>query len=363
MTHTVASIARALGLAAEGETGLVVTGVAEPALAGPGDLAFAGNPKYADDLAQGQARAALLWAGADWRGLGLAAAILAARPRHAMAGISRLFDPGPEIAPGIHPSAVIDSGAQIGDGAAIGAFVVIGRGVRIGPRARIGAHTSIAEGCIIGADALLHARVTICARVEIGDRFICQSGAVIGGDGFSFVTPEKSGVEEVRETLGHRSELRPQVWARIHSLGGVVIGDDVEVGANSAIDRGTVRATFVGAGTKIDNLVQIGHNAQIGRDCLLCGQVAIGGSARLGDRVVLGGKGGVSDNISVGDDVVAGAGTIIMSNAPAGRAMFGTPAIRMDQQIEAWKHMRRLGRLFAQVAELRQAATKARDTD
>jgi UDP-3-O-[3-hydroxymyristoyl] glucosamine N-acyltransferase len=124
-----------------------------------------------------------------------------------------------------------------------------------------------------------------------------------------------------------------------------------------------VRATCVGAGTKIDNLVQIGHNAQIGRDCLLCGQVAIGGSARLGDRVVLGGKGGVSDNISVGDDVVAGAGTIIMSNAPAGRAMFGTPAIRMDQQIEAWKHMRRLGRLFAQVAELRQAATKARDTD
>jgi UDP-3-O-[3-hydroxymyristoyl] glucosamine N-acyltransferase len=363
MPQTVASIARMLGLVAEGEVGLTVTGVAEPALAGPGDLAFVGSPQYAAELDKGQARAALLWTGADWRGLGLAAAILAERPRYAMAGISRLFDPGPEIAPGIHPSAVIDPSAEIGASAAIGPFVVIGRDVQIGPRARIGAHTSIAEGCRIGADALLHPRVTICARVEIGARFICQPGAVIGGDGFSFVTPEKSAAEEVRQTLGQRGALRPQAWARIASLGGVVIGDDVEVGANTTIDRGTVRATMIGSGTKLDNLVQVGHNAQIGRDCLLCGQVAIGGSARIGDRVVLGGKGGVTDNIIVGDDVVAGAATVILSNAPAGRALFGTPAIKMEQQIEAWKYMRRLGRLFAQVAELREAATRARDKD
>lgn len=361
MAHTVASIARALGLVAEGEVDRAVTGVAEPALAGAGDLAFAGNPKFAEGLAQGQARAALLWAGADWRGFGLAAAILAERPRFAMAGISRLFDPGPEIAPGIHPTALIDRSAEIGDGAAIGPFVVIGRGVRIGPRARIAAQTSIAEGCTIGPDALIGARVTICARVEIGARFICQPGAVIGGDGFSFVTPEKSGTEEVRETLGRRSDLRPQVWARIHSLGGVVIGDDVEVGANTTIDRGTVRATTIGAGSKLDSQVQIGHNAVIGRDCLICAQVGVAGSARVGDRVVLGGQSGVADNIFVGDDVVSGGATAILSNVPAGRVLLGNPAIKMDAQIEAWKHIRRLGRLFAQVAELRETVMKTRD--
>lgn len=363
MAETVASIARAIGLSPVGNAGLVISGVAEPADAGPDDLAFAGSPQFADDLRKGQARAALLWQGADWQALGLEAAILAPRPRYAMSGISRLFDPGPEIAPGIHPSAVIDASAEIGAAAAIGPFVVIGRGARIGPRARIGARTTIAEGCRIGADALIHAGVTICASVQIGERFICQSGAVVGGDGFSFVTPEKSGAEEVRETLGQRSEIRAQAWARIASLGGVEIGDDVEVGANSTIDRGTVRATRIGAGTKIDSQVQIGHNAIVGRDCLICAQAAIGGSAKVGDRVVLAGRAGVSDNITLGDDVVIAAASAVLSNVPAGRAMFGYPAIRMDAQIEAWKHMRRLGRLFAQVAELRDAVTKLRDRD
>ncbi|WP_372841042.1 UDP-3-O-(3-hydroxymyristoyl)glucosamine N-acyltransferase [Phaeovulum sp.] len=358
MAHTVHSIAEALGLVAHGAVDLTISGVAEPALAGPDDLAFAGNPKYAEALRQGQARAALLWQDADWRGLGLQAAILAPRPRYAMSGISRLFDPGPEIAPGIHPTASVDTSARVGQGAAIGPFVTIGRDAQIGPRARIGAHCTIGEGCLIGADALLHPRVTLGARVEVGDRFIAQSGVVIGGDGFSFVTPEKSVTEEVRETLGQRGQTRPQAWERIHSLGNVVIGDDVEVGANTTIDRGTVRATTVGSGTKIDNLVQIGHNAQLGRDCLICAQSAVGGSSRLGDRVVLGGRAGVSDNLLVGDDVVLGAAAVLLSNAPAGRTLLGYPAIKMDAQIEAYKNTRRLGRLFAQVAELREAVIR-----
>ncbi|MFP1645557.1 UDP-3-O-(3-hydroxymyristoyl)glucosamine N-acyltransferase [Pontitalea aquivivens] len=358
MAHTVAQIAKALGARAEGDLSIRIEGASEPAAAGPAQLALAMDPKYAEGLAQGAARAAMLWDGADWQALGLQAAIFVARPRLAMAGLSRVFDPGPEIAPGTHRSAIIDASARIGAGAAIGPFVVIGRGVVIGPGARIAAHVSIAEGAVIGADALILQGARIGARVTIGDRFICHPGAVVGADGFSFVTPEKSGVEEIRQTLGARDQIRAQSWTRIHSLGTVRIGDDVELGANATIDRGTVRATVIGSGTKLDNLVHVGHNVQVGRDCLLCGQVGIAGSSRIGDRVVLAGQCGVSDNIFVGDDVIAGGATKIFSNAPAGRVLLGSPALKMETHVEAWKNIRRLGRLFAQVAELRETVTK-----
>jgi UDP-3-O-[3-hydroxymyristoyl] glucosamine N-acyltransferase len=134
------------------------------------------------------------------------------------------MDPGPEIWPGIHPHAAVDPSAEIGEGAAIGPFVVIGRGVRIGPHARIASHVSIAEGARIGADALILQGARIGARVTIGDRFICQPGAVIGADGFSFVTPEKSGVEEIRDNSGTARGNPAQGWTRIHSLGAVTIG-------------------------------------------------------------------------------------------------------------------------------------------
>lgn len=357
MSYSIAEIARALDARAAGDTDLRVTGAAEPAMAGPDDLALAMAPKYAEGLAEGQARAAVLWDGADWQALGLQAAIFVARPRLAMSGLTRAFDPGPAIAPGIHPTAVIDPSARIAPGAAIGPFVVIGAGVRIGPNARIAPHVHIAEGARIGADALIHAGVRIGAEVRIGDRLVCQPGAVIGADGFSYVTPETSGVEEIRHTLGARTEIRAQSWIRIHSLGTVEIGDDVEVGANSTIDRGTIRATRIGSGTKLDNLVHIAHNVELGRDTLLCAQVGIAGSTRIGDRVVLGGQCGVGDNLFVGDDVIAGGATKILTNAPAGRVLLGYPAIKMDAHIAAQKNIRRLGRLFTQVAELREAVT------
>lgn len=363
MAQTVESIARALGAQAEGDLSLPIDGAAEPSAAGPRQLALAMSAKYEAGIAEGQALAALLSEGADWRALGLKAAIFVARPRLAMAGLSKAFDPGPEIAPGIHSTAVIDPSAEIGEGAAIGPFVVIGRAVKIGPGARIAAHTVIAEHVKIGVQALLLQGVKVCARVVIGDRFIAQPGAVIGADGFSFVTPEKSGVEEIRETLGVREGFADQSWTRIHSLGTVEIGDDVELGANATIDRGTVRATTIGSGTKLDNLVHVGHNVQVGRDCLLCGQVGIAGSSRIGDRVVLAGQCGVSDNIFVGDDVIAGGATKIFSNAPAGRVLLGSPALKMETHVEAWKNIRRLGRLFAQVAELRETVAKLTQKD
>ncbi len=363
MSHSIRDIAAALGAQAEGDLDLRIARASEPATAGPLDLALAMDPRYGDGLAKGQAQAAMLWPGADWRALGLKAAIFAPRGRLAMAGLSAMLDPGPAIAPGVHALAVVAATAQIGAGAAIGPFVVIGEGAVIGVRARIASHVSVAEGARIGDDALICQGARIGARVSIGHRFICQPGAVIGADGFSFVTPEKSGVEEIRATLGHRDEIRAQSWTRIHSLGAVSIGDDVEIGANCAIDRGTIRDTTIGSGTKIDNLVHIGHNVQIGRDCLLCGQVGIAGSARIGDRVVLAGQCGVNDNIFVGDDVIAGGATKIFTNAPAGRVLLGYPAVKMETHVEINKALRRLPRLAARVAAIEKAMSLLPDAD
>lgn len=362
MTHRIGDLAAALGAEAAGDLDFCISGAAEPADAGPRHLALAMSPKYADGLAKGGAMAALLWPGADWHALGLRAAIFAPRARVAMAGISAILDAGPAIGQGVHPMTVIDPSAVIGAGAAIGPFVTIGAGVVIGARARIASHVSIAEGAVIGEDALILQGVRIGARVRIGDRVICQPGAVVGADGFSFVTPEQSGVEEIRATLGHRAEIRAQGWMRIHSLGSVVLGDDVEVGANSTIDRGTIRDTTVGHGTKLDNLVHLGHNVTVGRDCLLCALVGIAGSVRVGDRVVLGGQVGVGDNIFIGDDVIAGGGTKILTNAPAGRVLLGYPAIRMDTHIELQKALRRLPRLAARVQALEAARVSPHNT-
>ena len=363
MHFTIEHIAAALEAKAFGDVDLKVTGASEPASAGPEDLALAMDPKYADGIVEGQARAAIVWDGADWRAMGLEAAIVVPRPRYAMSGLTRLMDPGPEIAPGVHASAVVDQTASIAAGAAIGPFVVIGARVTIGENARIAPHTSIAEDAVIGADALILAGVRIGARVVIGDRFICQPGAVIGADGFSFVTPEKSRVEEARASLGGETAAINASWTRIHSLGSVEIGDDVEIGANTCIDRGTIRATRVGDRTKLDNLVHLGHNVVVGEDCLICGQVGVAGSTRIGDRVVFGGQVGVSDNIFIGDDVVAGGATKILTKVPAGRVILGYPAMKMEQFIEAGQNWRRLPRLMEDVKALKKAVSKDVDDD
>ena len=352
MRHTIRDIATALGAEAVGDLDIVIARASEPATAGPDDLALAMDPHYAAGLSSGQARAALLWPGADWRALGLTAAIFAPRGRLAMAGLSRMLDAGPEIAPGVHALAVIHPLAILGENAAIGPFVSIGAAASIGANARIASHVSVEAGAVIGADALILQGARIGAGVVIGDRFICQPGAVIGADGFSFVTAEKSGVEEIRETLGQRGSINAQSWTRIHSLGAVTIGDDVEIGANCAIDRGTISNTTIGSGTKLDNLVHVGHNVQVGTDCLLCGQVGIAGSARIGNRVVMGGQCGVNDNIFIGDDVICGGATKVFTNVPSGRVMLGYPAVKMGAHVEMQKALRRLPRLAARVAAL-----------
>ncbi|MEI4262352.1 UDP-3-O-(3-hydroxymyristoyl)glucosamine N-acyltransferase [Roseovarius sp. D0-M9] len=363
MSYTIAEIAKALGATALGATDIRVDALAEPADAGPADMALATKPEYAAALPQGRARAALIWEGADWHALGLEAAIVAPRPRFAMSGLTRMMDLGEGWGDGIHPSSVIHESAVLGEDVHVGPLCVIGAGAQIGAGCRIGPQVTIGADARIGEGGLIREGVRIAARVRVGARVIMHPGAVLGGDGFSFVTPEKSGAEAVRETLGDQGGATAQSYVRIHSLGSVRLGDDVEIGANTAIDRGTVRDTVIGDRTKIDTLVMIAHNVVVGTDTLLCGHVGIAGSSRIGNNVVLAGQVGVGDNLFVGDNVIAGGGTKILSNVPSGRVILGYPAMKMDAHIEMYKQMRRLGRLVSDVATLKKSVFKSGQSD
>ncbi len=363
MPFTVGKIAQALDAEVLGDADVIIDHACAPHEAGPDDLALAMSPTYEDALKSSRAKAAIIWPDADWQAYGLVAAIKVPRARLAMARLTQTLDAGPNIQAGIHPSAVIDESALIEDGAAVGPFVYIGPNVRIGQNARVAAHVSIAEGAQMGRNALIMESVRIGARVTIGDRFICQPGAVIGADGFSFVTEEESGVERARRTLGDQGPLKAQSWQRIHSLASVTIGDDVEIGANTCIDKGTIVDTRIGDRTKVDNLVHIGHNNQIGEDCLICGQVGMAGSSRIGNRVILGGQCGVNDNITIGDDVVAGGATKIFTRVHAGAVILGHPALDTQTHLSIYKYTRRLPRLAKDVAELKKALFKSKTSD
>lgn len=359
MSFTVSQIAEAIGAKAEGDGSLIVTGANEPDRATADQIALAMKPAFAATLADGQARVAMLWEGADWRAMGLEAAIMVPRPRVAMAGLTRMFDPGQGYDGGIHPTAIVEPTARLGANVALGPMAYVGPGARIGDNTVIGPQCYVGTDAVIGADSLLHSGTRIMARVRIGDRFIAQPGVVVGSDGHSFVTPEESAVEQARASLGTTVTAKGQSWIRLHSLGAVIIGDDVELGANACVDSGTIRPTQIGNGCKIDNLCHVGHNVRIGNDCLFAAQTGIAGSTVIGNNVVLGGQVGVSDNTSIGDNVVAGGATKIFSKVPAGRVVMGSPAVKMDTHLENYKAIRRLPRLFEQVAALQKAVFKS----
>ncbi len=346
MTISISQLATRLNARFEGQGDIIIHGVREPKDARCEHIALAMDPKFAPDIAQGQARTAVMWEGADWKAYGLEAVILVKRARLAMSGIAKTFDPGLGLQEGIHATAVIDESAHIASNAKIGPLVVIGAGVKIGKNVQIAPQVSIGAGVIIGDDAIIHSGARIGARAQIGDRIIVQPGAVIGADGFSFVTKEKSAVEEARESLGEDVKAAGQEWLRISSLGGVIIGNDVEIGANVTIDQGTIRPTQIGNGTKLDNQVHIGHNVIIGDHCLLCGQVGIAGSTVVGSYTVMGGQAGAADNIVIGEGVIIGAGSGVLSNVAKGKAMMGYPAVAMQTHIEMYKALRRLPRVL-----------------
>jgi len=363
MRYQIAEIAQAIGADFAGDGTIEICRTAEPSQAGVEDLALAMDKSYAEGLAKGAACTAVLWPCADWQALGLKAAIFVTRPRAAMAGLTGLFEIPMTLAPGIHPTAVIDATAHIGANPAIGPFTVIGAGAQIGDNARIQGQVTIAEAVEIGPNALIYAGVRIGSRVRIGANFVAHYNAVIGSDGFSFVTPEPGAIEAAKASHASTNAANAQSYQRIASNGSVTIGDNVEIGASSTVDKGTVADTQIGSGSKMDNHVQVGHNVRIGRDCLLCAHVAVAGSAVLGDRVVLGGQAGVADHVTLGVGVIAGGASAILSNVPAGRVVMGYPAIKMDQNIQTYKALRRLPRLIATVEALQKRVSQFPKSD
>jgi UDP-3-O-[3-hydroxymyristoyl] glucosamine N-acyltransferase len=261
-----------------------------------------------------------------------------------LAKLTQLFERPVNVAPGIHPWTVIDPTARIGANVCIGPFCWVGPNCVIGNNCRLVSNISVGAEVKIGDHTLLHAGVRVGDRCEIGSRVIIQPNVAIGGDGFAFVTPEPGSVESVRKTGEVRSFNNEII--RINSLGNVVIEDDVEVGAGTCIDRGTLGETRIGRGTKLDNLIQVGHNATIGSNCLIVSQVGLGGSSKIGNRVVIGGQSGLPDHVTVGDDAVVHARSGITGHVPDRAAMMGIPALPLREFMEREVKMRRLPNLI-----------------
>jgi UDP-3-O-[3-hydroxymyristoyl] glucosamine N-acyltransferase len=344
-------IAAALNAVCHGDGSIEVTRAAHPTEAeGPGDLALAMDPALADLLAGSKAHAAVVAEGADLPDT-IKGWIVVPRPRYAMAGLLEMFARPVHVTPGIHPQTAIDSTARIGDNVSIGPFVSVGPHAVIADNVVLLSNVSVGAEARIGTGTLIHAGVRVGERVVIGERCILHPNAAIGNDGFSFVTPEPGSVESAKAS--GTVEGTNRLIHRVNSIGTVIIGDDVEIGAGSCVDRGTVVATRIGSGTKIDNLVQIGHNVEIGTNCMLCGQVGLAGSVKVGDRVVLAGQVGVADHTRIGHDSVVGASSGVGTDVPPRSVYFGTPAIPKKQAFEQFKNLSRLTRLLNDVRELK----------
>ncbi|MEM8961763.1 MAG: UDP-3-O-(3-hydroxymyristoyl)glucosamine N-acyltransferase [Acidobacteriota bacterium] len=235
--------------------------------------------------------------------------LVAAQPQVTLAALLELMHPAPSFAPGVHPTAVIGARVELGEGVHVGPYAVVDDDTSIGDHAVIRAHVVIGPRCRLGRRVHLHPHVVLYDETELGDDVILHAGTVLGADGFGYAS-------------------RPDgVHVKVPQVGRTVIEDDVEIGALSSIDRAALEETRVGAGTKIDNHVQVGHNVALGRGCILCGQVGIGGSAKVGDYTVIGGQSGVVDHLTVGPRTQVASKSAVQSDTPtAGRVLGGVPA-------------------------------------
>jgi UDP-3-O-[3-hydroxymyristoyl] glucosamine N-acyltransferase len=281
----------------------------------------------------------------------LDAYLVVQRPRYALALLSQLFAPPLQSRPGVHPSAVVEDSAQIAATASVGALSFIGANTVIGEHVRIMPQVTVAAGSTIGSGSVLHSGVRIGERSVIGRRVIIHDNACIGSDGFSYATAAAGSVEAAR--AGKKISAINQHILKIHSLGHVVIEDDVEIGACSTIDRATLGTTVIRRGTKIDNLVLIAHNNHIGADCLIAGQSGIAGSCRIGERVVMGGQVGIADHVQVGSDTVLAAGAGISHDVPEKVVMIDSPAIPYQVFTERYKALGRLKRVVRDLLDLK----------
>jgi len=328
---TLGEIAEHLGCRLEGEGSVEIHGVAALEDAGPGQITFFANARYAAALRATRAAAVIAAHAVE----GVPCAVLrAADPYLAFARAVELFADAWRPAAGVHSQAVVDGSAEVAADASIGPFAVVGEGARIGARTIVHAHVTIGRFARIGEDCLLHSHVSIRERVRIGDRVILQNGVVIGADGYGFA----------RRADGSHHKI-PQI-------GGVTIEDDVEIGANSTVDRPAVGETRISAGTKIDNLVQVAHGVRVGRHVLLAAQVGVAGSSVLEDQVTLAGQVGVAGHLTIGRGTIATAQTGIPNSVEAGSFISGYPAIPNREWLKASAVFRKLPELRKLVGEL-----------
>jgi UDP-3-O-[3-hydroxymyristoyl] glucosamine N-acyltransferase len=328
---TLGELAAHLGCELDGDSGIEVSRVATIEDAGPGDLTFLANSKYAAQLTTTRASAAIVADGVS----GAPCPVLRTKNPYLMfARAIGLLSPQPRPAPGVHPSAIVAPDAVIEADVYVGPYSVIEQGARIGARSVIHGHCVIASGATIGPDCLFHARVSIRERVVIGARCVVQDGAVIGSDGFGFA---------------HRDDGTHE---KIPQIATVIIEDDVAVGANTTIDRPAVGETRIRRGTKIDNLVQIAHGVIVGTNSLLAAQVGIAGSTVVGNDVMLGGQVGVTGHVTVGDRVKAAAKTGVTGNVPPDAFITGYPHMDNLEWRKSYVVFKRLPDMRKQLAEL-----------
>ena len=318
-----------------------ISGVASVEDAGPDEVTFLGNPKYASSLQVSKAGA--VFVPLDFNQQVPPVLIRVENPSVAFAKAVERFAPKPaSFAPGIHPTAVIAEGVELGEGVSIQPHAVLEPGAKVGAHSVIGAHVYLGHGAIVGSECLIRSGVTIAERCIVGDRVILHSGCVVGSDGFGF------------ETVSGKHQKIPQV-------GIVQIDEDVEIGANTTIDRARFGRTWIGAGTKIDNLVQIAHNVVIGKNCLIVSHVGISGSTRIGDGVTLAGQVGVVGHIQIGNGVVIGAQSGVNKSISKPGLYMGTPAIPAAEYREQVAYIHRLGRLSDRVQKLERSGAEAAD--
>lgn len=316
---------------------VTISAISPPLLADENTLALALGEEEIQNLAQSKAKAALVPLGVGLEGI---TTIEVERPRLAMMKLLHMFYTEPESQSGVHPTATVHTEAKLGTNVSIGPNVVVSRGAEIGDNTKIIANSYIGGGAKIGSNCFFHANVNIGDRIKIGNNVILHHGVCLGADGFSFVTENPDNIEQARKEGAILEENKSHKIFKIPSIGSVVISDNVEIGANTTIDRGTIEDTVIGEDTKIDDQVMIGHNCKVGKGCMIISQVGIAGSCVIGDRVVIAGQAGLADHISIGNDSIITAKAGVTKSFPEKSIIVGAPAVPRKEFIKQLKLMR-----------------------
>lgn len=314
-----------------------ISRIAPPLLSDENTLALALGEEEIENLAKTKAKAALVPLGVNIEGL---TTIEVERPRLAMMKLLHMFYVEPETQAGVHPSAIVHESAKLGANVSIGPNVVISKDVEIGDNTKIMANSYIGGSAKIGNNCFFHANVNIGDRTQIGNNVILHHGVCLGADGFSFVTENPDNIEQARKEGAITEANIDHKIFKIPSIGSVKICDNVEIGANTTIDRGTIEDTVIGENTKIDDQVMIGHNCKIGKGCMIVSQAGIAGSCVIGDRVVIAGQAGLADHISIGNDTIITAKAGVTKSFPEKSIIVGAPGVPRKEFIHQLKIMK-----------------------